>query len=46
MSGVKRRTGYRKTVTTDALDAFPEPSENECVAKIVGTRGGSLFEVP
>eukprot|EP01029_Cantina_marsupialis_P027573 TRINITY_DN773035_c0_g1_i1.p2 TRINITY_DN773035_c0_g1~~TRINITY_DN773035_c0_g1_i1.p2 ORF type:complete len:190 (+),score=43.37 TRINITY_DN773035_c0_g1_i1:60-572(+) len=45
MSGVKRRTGYRKNVTNDYLDSFPEPNETQSVVVVNGTRGSNIFEV-
>jgi hypothetical protein len=44
MSGVKRRSGYRKNVMSE-MEEFHEPKENEFLARVVGTRGGNTFEV-
>ncbi len=44
-SGAKRKSKYRKNVTSDVLDALPEPTEYQHVVIVRGTRGGNVFEV-
>ena len=45
MSGIKRRSNYRKSVTQSFLDDLPLPEEDEFIAKINHSRGGNIFEV-
>jgi len=45
MSGVRRKTKYRKGVEEDVLNSLPEPKENEAVVRVVASRGGNLIEV-
>jgi probable RNA-binding protein EIF1AD len=45
MSGVRRKTKYRKSVETDVLDSLPEPKEGEQIVRVVASRGGNLIEV-
>jgi probable RNA-binding protein EIF1AD len=45
MSGVRRKTKYRKSVESDVLDSFPEPKDSEQVVRVVASRGGNLIEV-
>ncbi|KAK8803305.1 hypothetical protein WA158_000999 [Blastocystis sp. Blastoise] len=45
MSGTKRRTNYRKSVTKSVMDDYPLPEEDEVVARINHSRGGNIFEV-
>lgn len=47
MSGLGRRSHYRKHLTDAVLFDLVEPNEEEgeCIAKIVGTRGGNQFEI-
>ncbi len=47
MSGLGRRSHYRKHLTDSVLNDLPEPSaeNNERVAKVVGTRGSNQFEL-
>ena len=47
MSGLGRRSHYRKHLTDSVLHDFPEPdTENgERIAKVVGTRGSNQFEI-
>ncbi|KAK8823179.1 hypothetical protein WA538_002327 [Blastocystis sp. DL] len=45
MSFQKRKTSYRKGVTSSVLDDYPVPEEGETLARIVGSRGGNMFEV-
>jgi len=45
MSGVRRKTKYRKGVEADVLDSFPEPQEGEQIVRVVTSRGGNLLEV-
>lgn len=44
MAGVKRRTKYRKNVAQE-LDEFPELEEGDLFARVLGSRGGNLFDV-
>ncbi|KAK8827692.1 hypothetical protein WA577_007239, partial [Blastocystis sp. JDR] len=41
----KRKTSYRKGVTSTTLDEYPVPKENEILARISNPRGGNVFEV-
>lgn len=44
MSGARRRSQYRKNVTSEFLTGYPEPSEGvEYIAKILTNRGGNIF---
>jgi probable RNA-binding protein EIF1AD len=45
MSGLGRRTHYRKHLTDSIIYDFPEPGENECLAKVVATRGSNQFDI-
>lgn len=45
MSGLGRRTHYRKHLTDKVLHDFPIPSEDESIAKVVATRGGNQFDI-
>jgi probable RNA-binding protein EIF1AD len=45
MSGLGRRTHYRKHLTDSVLYDFPEPASNECIAKVISTRGSNQFDV-
>ena len=47
MSGLGRRSHYRKHLTDAVLNDYPEPdpSEGERIGKVVGTRGSNQFEV-
>jgi len=45
MSFQKRKTSYRKGVTSAVLDEYPIPEEGEFIARIIGSRGGNMFEV-
>ncbi|TYZ61666.1 hypothetical protein PybrP1_010665 [[Pythium] brassicae (nom. inval.)] len=45
MSGSGRKSAYRKGVTDKVLYDAPEPKENEQIVRVVGLRGGNLFEV-
>ncbi|KAM7457263.1 hypothetical protein BLSTO_01978 [Blastocystis sp. subtype 1] len=45
MSFQKRKTSYRKGVTSTTLDEYPVPKENEILARISNPRGGNVFEV-
>jgi len=45
MSGAKRRSGYRKTVSQDAIYSYPEPTEHEYIAQVTGMLGSNLFSV-
>lgn len=46
MAGLGRRSHYRKHLTDSVLNDYPEPNYPfERVAKILGTRGGNMFDV-
>ena len=45
MAGLGRRTHYRKHLTDKVLHDFPIPSHDECIAKVVATRGGNQFDI-
>ena len=45
MSGVRRRTKYRKSTMRSVTDEFPEPDENEYIVMALGSRGSNIFEV-
>ena len=45
MAGLGRRSHYRKHLTDSVLNDLPEPTENERIAKVVGTRGSNQFEL-
>lgn len=45
MSGVGRRTLYRKSVTEEYLNSTPEPGENEEIALVQAPRGSNIIEV-
>ena len=45
MAGLGRRTHYRKHLTDSVLYDLPEPKEDECIAKVVATRGGNQFDI-
>ncbi len=45
MAGLGRRTHYRKHLTDAVLHDFPEPQQDECIAKVVATRGSNQFDV-
>mmetsp|Transcript_3665 Transcript_3665/g.5471 ORF Transcript_3665/g.5471 Transcript_3665/m.5471 type:complete len:217 (-) Transcript_3665:70-720(-) len=47
MSGLGRRSHYRKNVTDSVLNAFPEPNfaEGERIAQVAGSRGGNILEI-
>jgi Translation initiation factor 1A / IF-1. len=46
MSGLGRRSHYRKHLTDSVLNDFPEPNPPyERIAKVVGTRGSNQFEL-
>lgn len=45
MAGLGRRTHYRKHLTDSIIYDFPEPSENERIAKVVATRGSNQFDI-
>eukprot|EP00949_MAST-11_sp_MAST-11-sp1_P000914 g914.t1 len=44
MSGVKRRTAYRKNVEREVLDDLPEMEEGHCIVQVVQSHGGNIFE--
>ncbi|KAL7521318.1 hypothetical protein ACHAWX_005992 [Stephanocyclus meneghinianus] len=47
MAGLGRRSHYRKHLTDAVLHDFPEPEESlgQRIARVVGTRGGNMFDV-
>ena len=45
MSGAKRASKYRKSVTDEYINSFPEPETDEVIARVRGTRGANIFEV-
>jgi probable RNA-binding protein EIF1AD len=47
MSGVGRKSQYRKHLTDSVLHDFPEPSPEQgtYLAKVVATRGGNQFDI-
>jgi len=45
MAGLGRRTHYRKHLTDSIIYDFPEPGENERIAKVVGSRGSNQFDI-
>lgn len=45
MSFQKRKTAYRKGVTSSLMDEYPVPKEGERIARISIGRGGNVFEV-
>ena len=45
MSGAKRSSKYRKSVTNDYINSFPEPEADEAIVKVRGSRGANIFEI-
>lgn len=47
MSGTGRKSAYRKSVTEDVLNSFPEPDAEagERIARVVQSRGGNILQV-
>lgn len=45
MAGLGRRSQYRKHLTDSVIHDLPEPGENQCIAKVVATRGGNQFDI-
>ena len=45
MAGLGRRTHYRKHLTDKVLYDFPIPASDECIAKVVATRGSNQFDI-
>jgi len=45
MSGAGRKSGYRKNITDEFLNSFPEPGEGEAIVRCTGSRGSNIFEV-
>ena len=47
MSGAGRKSAYRKSVTEEVLNSFPEPdaAKGERVAQVVQSRGGNILQV-
>lgn len=45
MSGVKRRTKYRKNITQETYNGTPSLSDDQVIVQVKGSRGGNTFEV-
>eukprot|EP00985_Skeletonema_marinoi_P003701 scaffold1605_cov117-Skeletonema_marinoi.AAC.2 len=47
MAGLGRRSHYRKHLTDAVLNDLPEPDETlgQRIARVVGTRGGNMFDI-
>ena len=45
MSGCKRRSNYRKHVSQAALGDAPDLEDGDAVVRVIGSRGGNIFEV-
>lgn len=45
MSGLGRRSHYRKHLTESVWNDLPEPTSNERIAKVLGTRGSNQFDL-
>jgi probable RNA-binding protein EIF1AD len=45
MSGVKRRTAYRKAVADAVSDTYPVPTKDERVVQVLRSHGSNLLEV-
>lgn len=45
MSGAKRSGKYRKSVTDEYINSYPEPEEDEAIARVRGSRGSNIFEI-
>ena len=45
MAGAGRRSGYRKGVTSDVLESFPEPGPSDKILRVTGLRGSNIMEV-
>jgi len=45
MSGLGRRTHYRKHLTDSVWNDFPEPGENELIVKVMASRGSNQFDI-
>ncbi len=45
MSGSGRKSHYRKSVTDEYLNSFPEPEEGDQIVLVKGSRGTNIFEV-
>lgn len=47
MSGTGRKSAYRKSVTEEVLNSFPEPDHEagERIARVVQSRGGNILQV-
>lgn len=47
MAGLGRRSHYRKHLTDAVLNDLPEPDESigQRIARVMGTRGGNMFDV-
>lgn len=45
MSGAKRSSKYRKSVTSEYINSFPEPEADEVIVKVRGSRGANIFEI-
>jgi len=45
MSGAKRRSGYRKSVSSSALEGRPEPTAGQRIAQVSAMLGANLLQV-
>jgi probable RNA-binding protein EIF1AD len=45
MSGLGRRSHYRKHLTSNILNNLPEPEVDDVIARVVGSRGGNIIEI-
>ena len=44
MSGMKRRSKYRKNITSEA-ESLSEPAEGQSVVMVTASRGNNMFDV-
>lgn len=47
MAGLGRRSHYRKHLTDAVINDYPEPNVElgECIARVLGSRGGNILEI-
>ena len=45
MSGLGRKSHYRKHLTDNILTSLPEPTATSMVARVLGSRGGNIIEI-
>ena len=45
MSGLGRRSHYRKHLTESILTSLPEPTQTERIGRVKGSRGGNIIEL-